>query len=135
MRSAWPRRDSRADSRSLAGAGRRRGKHGRADYPYNDETPGAREAGAACWSNARCATFDKERQSVYTQGLVTLQAEADAVLIPGANKCGALTPAQQIQVLKAIETTPFFAQVRPHCNRFSIQSGVRRGIRTRSGGI
>ena len=35
-------------------------------------------------------------------------------LFPSGGKFSALTPAQQIQVLKAIEKTPFFTQVRVH---------------------
>jgi gluconate 2-dehydrogenase gamma chain len=78
-----------------------------------DETPGAREAGAVYFIDRALTTFDKGRQSVYTQGLHSLQAKTSQ-LFPGAAKFSGLTPAQQIQVLKAIETTPFFAQVRTH---------------------
>ena len=78
-----------------------------------DETPGAREAGSVYFIDRALTTFDKDRQSVYKQGLVSLQAKVSQ-LFPGASKFSALTSAQQIQVLKAIENTPFFTAVRAH---------------------
>jgi gluconate 2-dehydrogenase gamma chain len=79
----------------------------------SDETPGAREAGAVYFIDRALTTFDKERQAVYTQGLESLQSKTRE-LFPSASKFSGLSPAQQIQVLKAIETTPFFNQVRVH---------------------
>jgi len=76
-----------------------------------DETPGAREAGSVYFIDRALTTFDKDRQSVYKQGLVSLQAKVSQ-LFPGASKFSALTSTQQIQVLKAIESTPFFTAVR-----------------------
>jgi gluconate 2-dehydrogenase gamma chain len=78
-----------------------------------DETPGAREAGSVYFIDRALTTFDKERQSVYKQGLLSLQAKAGQ-LFSGASKFSVLTSAQQIQVLKAIENTPFFTAVRAH---------------------
>jgi gluconate 2-dehydrogenase gamma chain len=78
-----------------------------------DETPGAREAGSVYFIDRALTTFDKDRQAVYKQGLVSLQAKVSQ-LFPGASKFSALTSPQQIQVLKAIETTPFFTTVRAH---------------------
>jgi gluconate 2-dehydrogenase gamma chain len=78
-----------------------------------DETPGAREAGCLYFIDRALTTFDREQQPVYTQGLETLQAKTRE-LVPNAGKFSGLTAAQQIQVLKAIETTPFFAQIRLH---------------------
>lgn len=78
-----------------------------------DETPGAREAGCVYFIDRALTTFDRERQAVYTQGLGSLQAKTRE-LFPSASKFSGLTSVQQIQVLKAIETTPFFAQVRVH---------------------
>lgn len=79
----------------------------------SDETPGAREAGCLYFIDRALTTFDRDRQAVYTQGLGILQAKTRE-LFPDASRFGGLTPPQQIQVLKAIETTPFFAQVRLH---------------------
>ena len=78
-----------------------------------DDTPGAREAGAVYFIDRALTTFDRERQAVYTQGLGDLQAKTRE-LFPNATKFSGLSAAQQIQVLKAIEKTPFFAQVRTH---------------------
>jgi gluconate 2-dehydrogenase gamma chain len=78
-----------------------------------DETPGAREAGCLYFIDRALTTFDRGQQPVYKQGLETLQAKTRE-LFPSAGKFSAIAPAQQIQVLKAIETTPFFAQVRLH---------------------
>jgi gluconate 2-dehydrogenase gamma chain len=78
-----------------------------------DETPGAREAGAVYFIDRALTTFDKGHQAVYTEGLPVLQSKTRE-LFPGAAKFSALHSEQQIQVLKAIEKTPFFAQVRVH---------------------
>jgi gluconate 2-dehydrogenase gamma chain len=78
-----------------------------------DDTPGAREAGAVYFIDRALTTFDRERQAVYTQELPNLQAKARE-LFPNATKFSALNQGQQTQVLKAIEKTPFFAQVRTH---------------------
>jgi gluconate 2-dehydrogenase gamma chain len=78
-----------------------------------DDTPGAREAGSLYFIDRALTTFDMNKQSVYTEGLGVLKAKT-VELFPSATKFSGLTPAQQIQVLKAIEKTPFFAQVRVH---------------------
>jgi gluconate 2-dehydrogenase gamma chain len=78
-----------------------------------DDTPGAREAGAVYFIDRALTTFDRDRQPVYTQGLGELQAKTRE-LFPSTAKFSGLSPEQQIQVLKAIEKTPFFAQIRTH---------------------
>ena len=78
-----------------------------------DDTPGARESGAVYFIDRALTTFDRERQVVYTQGLPNLQAKTRE-LFPNATKFSGLHAEQQTQVLKAIEKTPFFAQVRTH---------------------
>jgi gluconate 2-dehydrogenase gamma chain len=78
-----------------------------------DATPGAREAGAVYFIDRALSTFDRNRQPVYTQGLGSLQAKTRE-LVPNATKFSGLTSDQQIQVLKAMEKTPFFALVRTH---------------------
>jgi gluconate 2-dehydrogenase gamma chain len=78
-----------------------------------DDTPGAREAGTIYFIDRALATFEKAQQNRYTQGLQELHAKT-AELFPGAAKFSALTSAQQIQVLTAIEKTPFFTLVRQH---------------------
>jgi gluconate 2-dehydrogenase gamma chain len=78
-----------------------------------DDTPGAREAGAVYFIDRALTTFDRERQAVYTQGVDNLKAKARE-LFPNSAKFSGLSADQQIQVLKAIEKTPFFSQIRTH---------------------
>jgi gluconate 2-dehydrogenase gamma chain len=78
-----------------------------------DDTPGAREARVINFIDRALVTFEKERQPDYTQGLKDLAARTTQ-LFPGAATFSALSADQQIQVLKAIETTPFFNLVRTH---------------------
>ena len=58
-------------------------------------------------------TFEQERQADYTEGLINLQVKVKE-LFPAASMFSALTSDQQIQVLTAIEQTPFFNLVRTH---------------------
>jgi hypothetical protein len=78
-----------------------------------DSTPGAREARVVQFIDRALVTFEKGRQSTYTQGLKDLQTKTKE-LVPGAGLFSTLTSDQQIQVLKAIEETPFFNLVRTH---------------------
>ncbi len=78
-----------------------------------DETPGAREARVVSFIDRALVTFDSERQDDYTEGLKGLAAQSKQQF-PNANKFSDLTFDQQIQVLTAIERTPFFNLVRTH---------------------
>jgi hypothetical protein len=78
-----------------------------------DSTPGAREARVVQFIDRALVTFEKGRQPTYTQGLKDLQAKTKE-LFPSASMFSTLTWDQQIQVLKAIEETPFFNLVRTH---------------------
>jgi hypothetical protein len=78
-----------------------------------DSTPGAREARVVQFIDRALVTFEKGRQSAYTQGLKELQAKTKE-LFPSASMFSTLASDQQIQVLKAIEDTPFFNLVRTH---------------------
>jgi gluconate 2-dehydrogenase gamma chain len=78
-----------------------------------DSTPGAREARVVQFIDRALVTFEKERQPAYTQGLKELRAKTKE-LFPSASLFSRLTPEQQIQLLKAIEDTPFFNLVRTH---------------------
>jgi gluconate 2-dehydrogenase gamma chain len=78
-----------------------------------DDTPGAREARVVHFIDQSLTSFAQDAQPLYTQGIQDLQAKARE-LVPGATAFSALTAAQQIQVLTAIETTPFFKTVRDH---------------------
>ena len=78
-----------------------------------DSTPGAREAHVINFIDRALTTFEKDRQNDYVQGLKDLEAQT-AKTVPGATKFSALTSEQQIQVLTAMERTPFFNLVRTH---------------------
>jgi gluconate 2-dehydrogenase gamma chain len=78
-----------------------------------DDTPGAREAGTIYFIDRALTTFDQDKQAAYTQGLKDLRAKTHE-LFPNADKFSELNPAQQVQVLAAIEKTAFFGLVRLH---------------------
>jgi gluconate 2-dehydrogenase gamma chain len=78
-----------------------------------DDTPGAREAGTIYFIDRALMTFERDQQPAYTQGLNDLR-EKTRELFRDADKFSGLNPAQQVQVLTAIEKTPFFGLVRLH---------------------
>ena len=78
-----------------------------------DHEPGAREARVVSFIDRALVTFDRERQADYTQGLSYLEAQTNQHF-PSASRFSELTFDQQIQVLTAIEETPFFNLVRTH---------------------
>ena len=59
------------------------------------------------------ARFDRDKQPAYTQGLNDLRNSTQQ-LFSSASRFSSLAPAQQIQVLTAIEKTDFFEIVRLH---------------------
>jgi gluconate 2-dehydrogenase gamma chain len=73
----------------------------------SDDTPGAREAGSVHFIDRALATFDREKQPMYAQGLKDLEAKTRE-MFEGATKFSGLSPAQQMQLLKSIERTPYF---------------------------
>ena len=99
-----------------------------------DETPGAREARVVDFIDRALVTFSKGSQSAYTKGLADLQAQTTQ-LFPSATTFSALTAAQQVQVLTAMEKTPFFNLVRTHTITGFFASPVHGGNQqTRSAG-
>ncbi|MGA9773777.1 MAG: gluconate 2-dehydrogenase subunit 3 family protein [Blastocatellia bacterium] len=72
-----------------------------------DSTPGAREARVIYFIDRALASFDKDKQPLYQKGLAALQARAK-------NRFSDLDSAQQIKLLKGIQHTQFFQQVRAH---------------------
>ena len=77
------------------------------------ETAGAREAHVIHFIDHALITFDRDQQTVYTEGLSGLPAKISA-MFPGKEKFVDLTSEQQIQFLTAIEHTEFFELVRIH---------------------
>jgi gluconate 2-dehydrogenase gamma chain len=78
-----------------------------------DDTPGAHEACCIYFIDRGLTTFLRDSRPDYAQGLKDLQAKTKE-LFPSAGRFSALTSAQQIQLLTAIENTPFFNMVRTH---------------------
>lgn len=79
----------------------------------SDGTPGAREAGVIYFIDRALSTFDKDRQSLYVKGIQRLRSR-ERKLAPQAEKFSDLSHDQQIKLLKQIEKTAFFEQVRVH---------------------
>jgi hypothetical protein len=79
----------------------------------SDDAPGAHEAHVIHFIDQVLVTFECDKQSTYTRGLKDL-ARSTQQLFPGMDKFSALSPAQQIKVLTAIEKTEFFEVVRVH---------------------
>jgi hypothetical protein len=77
------------------------------------DTIGAREARVIYFIDRALATFDADKQPAYKRGLKDLRQRVQEVF-PTANGFSSLAPAQQIQLLTAIETTEFFELVRLH---------------------
>lgn len=77
------------------------------------DTPGAREAGVIYFIDHALATFDRSRRRDYQRGLADLRARV-ARAFPPARRFSELDAARQVQVLRAIEDTPFFGAVHFH---------------------
>ena len=77
-------------------------------FPTTD-TPGAREAQAIIFIDTALTTFAKGQQAVVTAGLTDLNARVTA---QGGRSFAALSEAQQIALITAIQTTPFFRAIR-----------------------
>ena len=79
----------------------------------DDDTPGAEAAGVIWFIDRALAGFDQDKRALYTRGLAETQSKR-AAMFPGSSNIAGLTAAQQIELLKAIEKTEFFQQVRVH---------------------
>ena len=87
--------------------------------PAVDGRPGAREAGAIRFIDRALSTFNAAQKPLYIQGVADLNVRAAkrsaaAVGTPAAGEVSfaTLTPAQQDELLREIEQTPFFQNVR-----------------------
>jgi gluconate 2-dehydrogenase gamma chain len=79
--------------------------------PSVDGRPGAREAGVVRFVDRALATFNPEGKPLYAEGVADLNRRA-AAKQPGVSGFAALAPAQQDEVLRDIEQTPFFQAAR-----------------------
>ncbi|HEX6315027.1 MAG TPA: gluconate 2-dehydrogenase subunit 3 family protein [Gemmatimonadaceae bacterium] len=77
----------------------------------SDDTPGAREAGVVYFIDRGLATWAKDQVPAFTDGLNKLSRDV-AAKFRGQTRLSALTPAQQDDVLRSIERTPFFGLMR-----------------------
>ena len=91
-----------------------------------DSTPGAREARVVHFIDRALTTFEKGRQDDYRTGLDQLAAQTKQ-MFPAAARFSALTSDQQIQVLTAIEKSPFFNLVRTHTITGFLASPIHGG--------
>ena len=79
--------------------------------PSVDGRPGAREAGAVYFIDRALATFNASQRATYAAGLADLDQRAGAAA-NGASGFAALTPTQQDDIIRGIETTGFFQAAR-----------------------
>ena len=79
--------------------------------PAVDGRPGAAEAGAAYFIDRALGTFSAAQRPLYTDGIADLNRRAQGK-VAGAASFANLTAAQQDEVIRDIEATPFFQAVR-----------------------
>ena len=79
----------------------------------DDNPPGASTAGVIWFIDRSLAGYDQDKQELYKRGLAETQVKR-AELFPGSTSIAGLSTEQQIALLKAIEKTDFFQQVRLH---------------------
>lgn len=78
--------------------------------PSVDKRPGAQEAGVVFFVDRALATFNAGQRKMYAEGLEDLNRRAANTF--KAVAFWKLTAAQQDELIRAIETTPFFQAVR-----------------------
>ena len=79
--------------------------------PSVDGRPGAREAGAIYFIDRALATFNAGQKKLYVDGIADLNRRTSRKW-RGQSAFAALTPSQQDDVLREIDTSPFFQAVR-----------------------
>jgi len=79
--------------------------------PAVDGRPGASQAGAVYFIDRALGTFNAAQRPLYTEGVADLNRRAQTK-IAGAASFAALTAAQQDEVIREVEATPFFQAVR-----------------------
>jgi hypothetical protein len=79
----------------------------------DDDTPGADRASVIWFIDGALSGYDQDQRELYKRGLAEAQAKR-AKLFPGSASIAGLSTTQRIELLKAIEHTDFFQQVRRH---------------------
>src|SRR5271167_5260394 len=77
----------------------------------SDDTPGAREANVVHFTDYVLSTIDADQQAQVKDAFKALHDQV-AKTVPGASSFAALTSAQQIEVMKAMEKTEAFGVLR-----------------------
>jgi gluconate 2-dehydrogenase gamma chain len=77
----------------------------------SDDLPGAREAGAVYFFDHALATWAEDQREAFSRGLDDLNRRTHG-RSPEAHRFAALSPEQQIDLLHAVEHTPFFQMAR-----------------------
>ena len=80
--------------------------------PSNDG-PGAREAGVIYFIDRALNTFDSDKREAYQKGMQELR-NLRTKMFPDSTSIAALAPEQQIELIRAIETSEFFELLRTH---------------------
>jgi gluconate 2-dehydrogenase gamma chain len=97
----------------------------------SDDSPGAREAGVTFFIDRALASFFAHWRPGFMQGLAQFQ-DAVRTAHPQSASFAALPPAQQIEFLHTVDTTPFFDQARTLtvCGMFSspVYGGNRENV-------
>ena len=86
--------------------------------PSVEGRPGAHEAGAVYFIDRALSTFNAGQKKLYDTGIADLNQRA-AKKAAGITSFAALPPAQQDEVLREIENTPFFG-----ASRFDVIAGT-----------
>ena len=79
--------------------------------PAVDGRPGAGQVGTLSFIDRALATFNAAQRPLYLEGIADLNRRA-LTKVAGAAGFVALTPAQQDEVIREIEATPFFQAAR-----------------------
>lgn len=79
----------------------------------SDDGPGATEAGAVYFIDRALTTFAADKRDAYREGLADLKLRREK-MFPNSASFAGLAKADQVQLLKSIETTSFFLLVRAH---------------------
>jgi len=79
----------------------------------SDDGPGAREAGVVYFIDRALGTFDADQRQAYQRGLAAVQKKRRE-LFPQSSSIATLPPAGQMELIRAIEHTGFFALLRKH---------------------
>jgi gluconate 2-dehydrogenase gamma chain len=77
------------------------------------DTPGAEQAGTVYFIDAALAGYDHDQLGIYRDGLADVAARTRQ-MFPTATRFSELNDVERIALLKSIEKTEFFAQLRTH---------------------